>query len=156
LSSLSCSGASSISTQKTSDGDIRHHLKQAVEFGREHHVSFRLQLTRHERLLPVQLALREVDKHLVGQEDAHVGLQPMGLGLALLHGARLLEVDRPACLISRVILDPELEYAVVLYIWFRLVKTTSMGTHLFKLRRPLHIAVLFKGLRDCAYDLRAL
>jgi hypothetical protein len=127
LTSFSCSGASSISTQRTSDGDIRHHLKDAVEFGREHHVSFRLQLTRHERLLPSRLALRELDKRLVGQEDAHVGLQPVGLGLALLHGARLLEVDRPTRLLSRVILDPELEHAVVLYFWFRLVKDHKNG-----------------------------
>ena len=42
------------------------YLKNAVEFGGEHHISFRLQLARHERFLPGRLALHEVDKRLVG------------------------------------------------------------------------------------------
>jgi hypothetical protein len=90
------------------------YLEDAIELRREHHVSFRLERARHERLLPRRLALRDVDERLVRQDDRHVRLEPERLGLPLLHRARLLQVDRPRRLLPSGVLDAKLENAVVL------------------------------------------
>ena len=71
---------------------VSTHLKNAVELRREHHIALRLQLAAHERLLTVELALRELSECVVGHDDRDVGLC---LGLALVHRTSRLEVDSP-------------------------------------------------------------
>lgn len=90
------------------------YLEDAVEFRREHHVPFRLERARHERLLARRLAVRDLDERLVRQDDRHVRLETVRLCLALLHRAGLFQVDRPPRLLPGRILDSELEDAVVL------------------------------------------
>ena len=92
------------------------YLEDAIELRREHHVSFRLELARHERLLPRRLSVRDVDERVVRQDDRHVRLEPERLCIPLLHRARLLQVDRPRRLLPRGVLDAKLEHAVVLRI----------------------------------------
>jgi hypothetical protein len=92
------------------------YLEDAIELRREHHVSFRLELARHERLLPRRLSVRDVDERVVRQDDRHVRLEPERLCLPLLHRARLLQVDRPRRHLPRGVLDAKLEHAVVLTI----------------------------------------
>lgn len=90
------------------------YFKDTIKFCREHHVPFRLEPPGHERLLPRQLSVRDVDKCLVGQDDRDVRFEAERLGLPLLHRARLLQVDDPPRLLSSLILHTELEDAVVL------------------------------------------
>ena len=90
------------------------YLEDAIEFRREHHIPFRLERARHERLLTRRLALRDVDERLVRQDDRHVRLETVRFRLSPFHRARLFQVDRPRRLLPGRILDEELKDAVVL------------------------------------------
>ena len=88
---------------------VEMYLQNAIELGSEHHVALRLELAAHERLLAIELALRQLLEGLVGHHDGDVGL---ALGLALVNRASGLEVDRPYALLARRVLNAELEDAV--------------------------------------------
>lgn len=90
------------------------YLKEAIKFGREHHIPFCLERSGHERLLPRHLSVRDVDKSVVGQDDRDVRLKAERLCVPLLHQAQLLQVDGPRRLLPVRIFDPKLEDAVVL------------------------------------------
>ena len=85
------------------------HLENTVKLRGKHHVTLRLELPAHKRLLTVKLALRELGERLVGQHDRHVRF---ALRLALVHGTGRLEVDCPDGLLARRVLDPQLEDGV--------------------------------------------
>ena len=84
-------------------------LEDTIKLGRKHHVALRLELAAHERLLAVELALRELGEGLVREDDSDVRLR---LGLALIHRPCLLEVDRPDRLFALRVLHAHLEDAV--------------------------------------------
>lgn len=101
------------SSTRRDDGKPTY-LKEAIQFCREHHIPFCLERSGHERFLPRQLSVRDVDKSVVGEDDRDVRLEAERLCVPLLHQAQLLQVDGPPRLLPVRILDPELEDAVVL------------------------------------------
>lgn len=84
-------------------------LEHTVELGSEHDVALDLELARHESLLAVELALSEVDKGVVSKVNDDISL---ALGLALVGGVLLLEVDGLNELLAASVLDVDLEDTV--------------------------------------------
>ena len=88
------------------------YLEHTIQFRGKHHVALGLELATHERLLAIELALRELGEGLVGEDDGDVRLL---LRLALVDRAGLLEVNRPDPLLALGILYPQLEDAIGLW-----------------------------------------
>lgn len=85
-------------------------LEDRLHLGGLHDIALDLELARHEELLGVGLAGDERGKVGVGQGQRDGGLG----GQALLHGARLLEVNVPAVRLAGRVLEGEGEDGVAL------------------------------------------
>lgn len=93
-------------------------LEHSVELGSKHNVTLDLELAAHEGLLAIDLAISEVGEGLIGQVDNAVGL---ALGLALIDGHVLLQVDGLDKLFAALVLDVELKDSVGLLLQVLLV-----------------------------------
>ena len=84
------------------------HRKYRAEFGCQHEVAFGLEFSRHERLLAVQLANRELRKRVVGHQERHARFRGRTDG-ARVDRSLVLEVDRPHGFLLLGVGDPQLE-----------------------------------------------
>jgi hypothetical protein len=69
-------------------------LQHTLHLSRLHHIPLNLQLATHKQLLRIRLALHQLAKVLVAQEQGDGRLLSLGR-YALAHGACLLEVNVP-------------------------------------------------------------
>ena len=86
-------------------------LQHVVQLGREHNVAFHLKLARHKSLLTVQLAFTKVSEGVITDVDDTVSL---ALGLALVNGNILLQVNSLDELLASSILNVEFEDCICL------------------------------------------
>lgn len=86
-------------------------LQHVVQLGREHNVAFHFELAGHKGLLTVQLAFTKVREGVITDVDDTVSL---ALGLALVNGNILLQVNSLDELLASSILNVEFKDGICL------------------------------------------
>lgn len=88
-------------------------LEHSVELGSKHNVALHFELTRHESLLTVELAVSEVSESVISKVDNAVSL---ALGRTLVDSGVLLQVNSLNEFLAASILHVKLKDSVGLYV----------------------------------------